>query len=318
MGVIRESIMHSRGRLKLIVLAAVVVPAILMLAQSRPAPAPEGGTSHGQDGHAATAPTSQPARFKVATYNLICGLSDVKDYQAAADNIRASGADVVAIQESNNQLNNFLRNKLKDVYPHWRFYSEPGGAGFAWLSKAPLTNHRLVPRKDGTQEAPLAEAVLGGKAVQLVNIHLHPTTLPPDADLAKAAAALEKAEALRDREIKYFLDNASRKLPLIMPGDYNSFPDQKAPTFLTGKGFVDSYGSVNKDAGETWRGAYAGQAFTFRIDYIFHSPQIRTIKSEVIKKGPSDHYMVVSELEFVPPATAPAATRPAGRTGASN
>ena len=29
-----------------------------------------------------------------------------------------------------------------------------------------------------------------------------------------------------------------------------------------------------------------------RIDFLFHSPDIKTLKAEVVKAGPSDHYPV--------------------------
>ena len=62
----------------------------------------------------AQAPPPADADFAVATYNINYGNADI---EGVVRSIRASGADLVALQETNRQSEVYLRKELAKSYP---------------------------------------------------------------------------------------------------------------------------------------------------------------------------------------------------------
>jgi endonuclease/exonuclease/phosphatase family metal-dependent hydrolase len=127
----------------------------------------------------------------------------------------------------------------------------------------------------------------------------------------------QKAEEVRTREIQFIFKSVKPDMATIVLGDFNSFSNMFAIEFVTGKKYIDSFASMTlvPDLHPTWHWPKANNSekeWTFRMDYILHTPDIQTTMSRVIVAGPSDHYPVVSELRWsTKPTTAPA-NAPAG------
>jgi endonuclease/exonuclease/phosphatase family metal-dependent hydrolase len=77
-------------------------------------------------------------------------------------------------------------------------------------------------------------------------------------------------------------------------GDFNARPEWEQIGMITSAGWVD-----------TWAEAGSGDGFTsnaadpqYRIDYIFHTSDIRATDVGVFQSTASDHFAVVADLSF--------------------
>ncbi|MCR4415178.1 MAG: hypothetical protein NUV77_22380, partial [Thermoguttaceae bacterium] len=66
------------------------------------------------------------------------------------------------------------------------------------------------------------------------------------------------------------------------------------------KGFIDSFASVTEEPDEhpTWRWPVGRGELTLRLDYIFHTRELKTVESKVLASRASDHSMVFSRLRW--------------------
>lgn len=77
-------------------------------------------------------------------------------------------------------------------------------------------------------------------------------------------------------------------IPIIVAGDFNDTPASYIYQRIT-QHLVDSFVEEGQGFGITYHGPYPA----FRIDYIFHSPELHTVAYKRIKTPISDHYPVV-------------------------
>lgn len=83
----------------------------------------------------------------------------------------------------------------------------------------------------------------------------------------------------------------STDTPIIIAGDFNDTPASYIYQRIT-QHLTDPYVMEGSGFGTTYHGLYPA----FRIDYIFHSPEIQTLAYKRIKTHISDHYPVVVTL----------------------
>jgi len=265
------------------------------------------------DGPAARTATNPAMEFTVATYNINYGNVNLKQ---AAQTIRKSKADFVFLQETNDESARYFRRSLRLEYPHMRFRRARGAGGFGFLSKAPLTKLNWMPPKFGWLGTWMARVKLGGKHIQVANVHLQPI-VPAKKEKIKGLMKMFLAtEVIRAKEIVRIHSALAESIPTIIAGDLNSTSKMTSPQYLTARGFIDSFAAVvpNADKQITWHWLYRGVHWKFRLDYIFHSAEIKTLRSRVIRSKASDHYLLVSTLTWSSKkavATMPAATAPA-------
>lgn len=122
---------------------------------------------------------------------------------AIADDIRASDADVVMLQEVSRN-NRFLMRALADDYPHQHLCAFSGWSGLAVLSRTPILDTAC---SDG-RSAAAAQIALADGPVWAVSVHL---TWPfPYSNAAAAQRAVDLIAGLDG--------------PVVMGGDFNIFP----------------------------------------------------------------------------------------------
>jgi endonuclease/exonuclease/phosphatase family metal-dependent hydrolase len=250
-----------------------------------------------------------PNSLVVASYNMNYGISDKGALDEYVRIIRKCGADVLAVQEGNPALYAHLKTALSKDYPHMKFYPGPAACGFGWLSRKPLLNPAMLPKSAGWFGTPMVQVMVGGRTVQLVNVHLMATVPPKDANTATMLTLLAKTEAVRAKEIRFIQSKLPPRMPVVMLGDLNSISSMYAPTFLTGMGFTDSFASVTAEADSrpSWHWRQGKAAWQLRLDYIWHDRNFKTLSGRIVAEGPSDHYPVVSKLELLlQPASQPA------------
>src|SRR4051812_37475369 len=86
--------------------------------------------------------------FSIITYNVNWGGSGADE---AAQILRQSGAEIVCLQETSPQWEQFLRVELSHEYPFAEFRNSKGrmGGGLAFLSKIPGREVAYVPSDTG-------------------------------------------------------------------------------------------------------------------------------------------------------------------------
>ena len=247
---------------------------------------------------AAAAPKAPDRPFTVATYNIhhAEGVDGRLDLERVADVIRASGAEVVALQEVDRHWSarsgfvdqaSWLAGRLRmhvvyganlDLPP-----SEPGRPrrqyGTAILSEYPIhaSRNTLLPRPQGGEQRGLLEARLNvrGVRVRVANTHLqHDSQVERLAQVARILEILSPSTE-----------------PVVLAGDLNARPDWPEIAPLS---------ALFRDA---WRVAGEGPGFTYpatapdrRIDYVFVSRDLKVSAATVIASPASDHLPVVAQL----------------------
>ncbi|WP_127588464.1 endonuclease/exonuclease/phosphatase family protein [Paenibacillus koleovorans] len=259
-------------------------------------------------------------RLKLATFN-IChgmGIDKVTDLGRTIEVIRASGADLIGLQEVDRHFGE--RSGWEDqperlshalgmhvAYgPNLELEEDPQHPGVrrqygtAILSRYPVEyahNHPLpqviVPgawnEKRGILEAHIR---IGGRLVRFLNTHL-------------GLAAEERS--LQTKVLSELVDAGSTgnlsSSPIVLTGDFNTSPEQMELASI-GLLLQDSYATAHEGAhGETFLildpGKKPEQARADRcIDYIFVSSALRVVGSEVLRTYVSDHLPIVTEVEW--------------------
>jgi vancomycin resistance protein VanJ len=243
----------------------------------------------------------EPREFTVATFNV---LYENRDLRGLAATLKQAGADLVALQETNPASEAFLRRELATLYPHMLFRTGRAASdGFGFLSKAPLRHVRFLEPLSKWRGAWYVEATLGQTNLQVVNVHLATPQVGRLQSLVPIMAAFQQAEDLHAREIARIHEPITNTAPAIVLGDFNSFSFFHAPAFLVRHGWVDSFASVtpNADQQGTWEFRQGDNRWSFRIDFLFHTPDLQTVNSRILKSPASDHYPVVSRLRLASP-----------------
>ncbi|HNQ90638.1 MAG TPA: endonuclease/exonuclease/phosphatase family protein [Verrucomicrobiota bacterium] len=233
--------------------------------------------------------------FTVATYNVLYTNPSLPTLAAT---IRATGADLVALQETNARSEKYLKRELAADYPHQQFHRAQGSDGLGFLSKAPLRNLRFLDPLPKSRGAWIAEVTLGGTLLEVASVHLATPDLRQVGSWIEAVAALRGAEDLHAREIERITAALTSNRPAVVLGDFNSLPFFQAPRFMIEQGWTDSFAAVNNNPDQhgTWRCRAGNAEWKLRIDFIFHNPSLRTLESRILPAGASDHYPVVSRL----------------------
>jgi endonuclease/exonuclease/phosphatase family metal-dependent hydrolase len=238
--------------------------------------------------------------IRIATYNINWGNNGGEQLQ---DVIAKSKADIIFFQETTLQFEPTLRKQLAAVYPE--FYSS-GHLGklpaerFAFASKVKLRDVKFHPPKTGLFGFYTATFFWGKDEIRLVSVHLTPIMVPQNATFMVAMNAVSAIEGKHATEIAAILKDLDPAIPTIIAGDFNSLSTFKAPKSLVEKGFIDSFAAIHlQDADQhpTWQWPTRPLPLKLRIDYIFHSKDLQTVKSEIIPQTSSDHFLVVSELK---------------------
>lgn len=246
-------------------------------------------------------PADADAPLRVMSFNLhqAFGTSGEMDVDAIADVIVESGATVVGMQEvarggllnAGTDLFSLLGERLG--WEHSVFFGTTDPVwGNAILSRYPISDveRRLLPLV-GT---PYRRGYLGatvdapGGPVLFISTHLQHINDPdlhdvdPEGDLYP----------VHHEQLGVVIDQWAGRQPSVLVGDMNARPGWRQIDELLEAGWVDS-----------WAVAGTGDGFTanaadprYRIDYVFHTPDLNTERVEVVESQASDHFAVVADL----------------------
>lgn len=235
----------------------------------------------------------------VMTYNIL-GFNRHPERVVAA--IQASGADVVSMQELSPEVAAAIARDLRATYPYQILDPQPGVEGLGLISRYPLarTDDRLPGPWIGT---PIVAAIdLDGSAVTIVDAHPFSTNPGWPADMERTIRIREQQAAA----LAAFAETHAG--PLVIALDFNATDQSAAYATITAV-LRDAWREAGWGLGHTFPGAasegssrprllgVAVPMWLVRIDYVFHSPDLRAAAAWI---GPwdgfSDHRPVVARL----------------------
>jgi endonuclease/exonuclease/phosphatase family metal-dependent hydrolase len=249
-------------------------------------------------------------QLTVMTWNLRG--HDAPDVDAAAEVVRASGADVVALQEvQRHQARSIARRvgaaSLGWGFKHWPAPIPPEGLAIMGVTRRlrvrtrPLTfRFRLWSwRRRIFQLTTVRPEGRRGPAFALANTHLSAF----DADDLRVREASTLVRAV-----------ASSRWPAVVVGDLNDDPDAPSIARFRDAGFRDTWAEINPDGsggdGATnWHGWHRGTTKrpNRRLDYVLVPAGAEVVRVSVPRPGDegfdvfttvSDHLPVVATLSF--------------------
>jgi endonuclease/exonuclease/phosphatase family metal-dependent hydrolase len=272
--------------------------------------------------------------LKVATFNILHGgRNDGGPLLRTAEVIRASGADVVGIQESDGSAGELAR-LLGWNYREFSFDrgTETGNTDAAILTRFPIT--QTFRSGIRVEIAPRQEAFV-------FNVHTRAYPYQPydirDGTISNESQAIAAAKAARGEEIGDVLAEVAPLLAkgraVFLTGDFNepshldwtpAAAKARLHTFavawptsaaVLAAGLRDSYRQLHPDEvadpGLTWTSRPQANEVHDRIDFVyFAGAGVKATDSKLLGEGdlapyPSDHRAVVSTFQIPPAALAP-------------
>lgn len=230
------------------------------------------------------------ASLRVLTYNVYVGNPDVA---GTARLIERIDADVVVMQETTPAFADEVRRRLGDRYPYMEFHVGPLGNGPGVLARsAPSTAH-YAPSTIGMNGVWVGTFGMGGRAVQIVDVHLHPT-LPKSTNPIDVASEYRRAEAVRVAqldELRAVLDPA---VPAVLIGDFNALPGSPTLVRLRELGWSDGLAGSAAATEPT----YQLRGLGFHIDHILVPTGVACNAPAIVREGTSDHVPVTATLAW--------------------
>lgn len=260
-----------------------------------------------RDPHHGKPPAGEPVT--VMTFNIANDLVRPNDL---VDALRGSGADLIGLQEVSARQADALREGLADIYPHVAVH----GAGIP--GKAVVSRHPLLEAAplEIVKHRPDLRAVVQTPSGPLVTVVAHPE--PPrfgrGAPLTNQlthAQIIALAEALADAG------------PAVLLGDLNRAGWAAALRVLRAAGLEDAWTAGGQGRGFTLPARWANAAHrshplgrlrlppVARVDYVLHTPHLKTERAWLGSSAGSDHVPVLARL--APKHPLPAETHDEGR-----
>jgi len=228
---------------------------------------------------------------KVMSYNIhsAFNVEGSQDLEAIATVIENSGADIIGLQEVSrvrlmdgySDMPTWLANRL-DMQMVFQGTEEPIW-GNAILSRYPIieTGYGDLPKDGSLIKRGYLWALIdvGAEEPLLVIVtHLHQVVADVDVRLAQVPVIMD------------FWDEGSSTVFL---GDLNAEPDSEEMKLIAAAGLVDAWLETGIGSGYT----DASNDPVKRIDFIWHSPDLKTIEIEVIQTQASDHMPVIATIK---------------------
>ena len=281
--------------------------------------------SHYAPFHPFPVDVSQKEVFKILTYNVMAfGYKDhtLANPNAIIEYIANSDADIVCLQEYmvGTQANYMTQEKVDRAFTMYPYqYTMPlvqknrYSIGLALFSKYPILSSRKIRYDSTFNGSTIHELDVNGKKLVVVNNHLESFKLTMDDrsnfsdfmqnmntetfDELKATIQRKMGEALLIRAeqaeiVAEEIQNIQAEY-MVVCGDFNDTPVSYARRVIQGT-MIDSFAASGNGTGITYNQNY----FWFRIDHIFHSPNMKSYNAKVDKIAMSDHYPLWCYLEM--------------------
>lgn len=234
--------------------------------------------------------------------------------------VKRMDPDVVCFQEFFHQdaptdfpTRTLLTKKMGYVNYNERYSHKLRGRqnfGICMLTKYPIVSEGVVPFANLKSDnyCIFADIVKGGDTIRFYTIHLQSIKLQTEdyelfGEQSPQASSQPSTIRLLLRKLKIAYparaDQARRVVkhmesspyPVVICGDFNDTPLSYVYNQFN-KSLIDSWRETSNGLGVT----YAGKVPAGRIDYIFHSDNLRAANFRIQKEEYSDHYAVSTEI----------------------
>lgn len=200
-----------------------------------------------------------------------------------------------------------LKALNKKYYTHIDYTIENNNYnyGIATFSKYPIVNRGLINFSNSSNSSIYTDVIVNGDTVRVFNNHLQSIRFNKNNySFITNSKTLKDDERLREiKDISFRLRDAFIKrakqadiitnhiqnsaYPVIVCGDFNDVPVSYTYQQMK-KNLNDAFIEAGSGIGNT----YVGKFPSFRIDFIFHSKDIKCLDFEISKVQLSDHYPV--------------------------
>ena len=238
------------------------------------------------------APPERPHRLTVATLNVGAYRVEAPEIAAA---LRATGADLVVMQEIVDSNVPELRQTMSAEFPH-QIYR--GGKGV--LSRWPLGEPRLFETTLSPGRPHLELTLqLEDRSVVLLAPHPYP---PTDVPLVYGDGSYRPHPNSRADAAELAARAASTGLPTLLAGDLNI--PMRSPAYLAirAAGLQDAFQVAGDGFGATWPAGVERFGLRLRplvrLDYVWYSPQFTALSAHTGAAYGSDHLPVVVTLAW--------------------
>ena len=177
--------------------------------------------------------------------------------------------------------------------------------GIAIFTKFPIINKGEILFKNTSNLSIFIDLLIGGDTIRVYNNHLQSFRLgnenfrflteleksmedPPIQEVRDIASRMKNAYIKRAGQAELLSKHIhTSPYPVIVCGDFNDTPVSYAYHTIR-KDLKDSFVETGLGLGKT----YSRIIPSYRIDYIFHSPDLASSEFKTIRKDYSDHYPV--------------------------
>lgn len=231
---------------------------------------------------------------------------DLPDYAHVDNLVRESNADIVVLQEITKDYIDEYWSGLLETYPYQVYGPLEGEkqVGMGILSRYPITevdNFKLADNGLVFQQRALVN--IDDRVITLYNIHL---TFPwirvrSDPVFSRLPWPVYDNKVLREEVDNLLNLLRDEETPVIAAGDFN-LTDQSNDYRRITNLLIDSYRDVGLGLGYTWPADFVPVINVrpaiplVRVDYAFHSDNIRSLTAKVLQAMGSDHKPVVVDL----------------------
>ena len=224
--------------------------------------------------------------FRVLTYNVNWGGPQPA---MAAEIIRNSGADIVCLQETTPEWEQYLRRELGQDYSFAAFRNSENrlGGGLAFLSKNAAHEVAYIRSDTGWFDGWIMAFRTPLGRVQVLNVHLR----PPVSDSGSWISGYLTTRDDRLREMERFYDRRRPELPMLVVGDFNDSQNSPVVKWLEDKGMMNALPAFDRHS-PTWQWRTSLLKLSRRMDHVIYSRELECSSARVIRAGASDHFPV--------------------------
>lgn len=203
------------------------------------------------------------------------------------EEIRASGADIVFLQEYTDHWHAVLQSALAQDYPYECHVCQEDSFGAAVYSSRPFLTEPELDMPLGVSSLPQIRAVvaIGQQPVAIYNVHLLPPT------------GLEYTTETRSQFADLLDSLAEESRPFILAGDFNFTERTPQAAALRRLGLIEAFDQGGWGRGPTWPvNSFLRYLPGFRLDHIYLGGGLACSDCRTGKGEGSDHRPVIARI----------------------
>jgi endonuclease/exonuclease/phosphatase (EEP) superfamily protein YafD len=222
--------------------------------------------------------------FRVMTFNAFFSNHKVP---GLADTIRERNLDVVLLQEVSKGSSKATET-LQHEFPNWHLITEGDVAIFSRWPLQDVESHKL---RSKTNRCLLGATVNAPQPFRVFTTHW---------SVPQITKGIDKLQRTLQAQTYDYEDTAeilrNQKLPIVVGADFNNPPRHRFSILLSEQ-FEDAFTSCGFGPGWTYP---SGRPYT-RIDHLYCSKPLQSVKAEVGPSFGSDHRSVIAEFQWDQP-----------------